>query len=114
MSLQIPQPFKLLSVFYMMKWSVLKPNAENITTLDAAYLWYHANSSVSLQSLFQDMVYLATIDAKADVITALMLCDDSEALIANKFEKGTRTIEYYSYNFAVPNIEASEVSYYFV
>lgn len=73
--------------FYMMKWSVLKPNAENITTLDAAYLWYHANSSVSLQSLFQDMVYLATIDAKADVITALMLCDDSEALIANKFEK---------------------------
>lgn len=98
--------------FYMMEWTVLEENQMSLTFLRAAYCWYMAGS-IDAKNLVADLVNRAATQAKADVVNALVMAGLGDAMTANKFERGNRALEYYSYNFAVPSLDPSKVRFYF-
>lgn len=98
--------------FYIMNWSVLNDN--RVSEIRAAYVWYTATKVVDMNSLIADLLYKAVNDAKADIANSLTIMGLKDALTANKFESGNKELEYYSYNFAVPNIEDSELRFLFI
>ena len=106
-------PIKGFFSFYLMEWTILNENAMSLTFLRAAYKWYTAGI-VEEKSLISDLVNRAAKDAQADVINALGMSGSDDALTINKFEKGSRALEYYSYNYAVPPMKSDEMQFYFV
>ena len=98
--------------FYIMNWKVL--NDSTPVDIRAAYLWYNVANGVNGKSLVADLLNKAVNDAKADVANALGQSGICEALTSNKFEKGSKDLEYYSYNYAVPTFEDSGLRLIFV
>lgn len=98
--------------FYIMNWSIL--NDSSITEVRAAYIYYCVSKTIEMKSLIADLLNKAVNDAKADVINGFSMSGNVDALVSNKFEKGSRDLEYYSYNYAIPNIEDKELRYIFV
>lgn len=97
---------------YIMNWSIL--NDATITEVRAAYIYYCASKTIDMKSLIADLLNKAVNDAKADVINGFSMSGNVDALVANKFEKGSRDLEYYSYNYAVPDIDDKDLRYIFV
>ena len=112
----IPSPtgIKGFFSFYMMDWTILEENQFNITEHKSAYIHYIASNGIDQKSLIADLIYSAANDAKAEVINSLMISGLNESLIANKFELGNRSLEYYSYNYALSNIDPKEVRFIFI
>ena len=48
------------------------------------------------------------------LLNALGMSGSDDTLTINKFEKGSRALEYYSYNYAVPPMKSDEMQFYFV
>ena len=99
--------------FYLMKWSILNEPSSTVTEIRAAYVYYTATNNVDMKSLIADLVNKAVNDAKADIINGYSLTG-KDALVAHKFEEGSRCLQYYSYNYAIPNIPTEELRYIFV
>jgi len=112
----IPSPngIKGFFSFYIMDWSILEENQMQLTELKAAYVHYFAHMGVDLKNMFADLVHCASRDARVDILNALNMGGNSEALIVNKFEQGSRTLDYYSYNFAVNQIDPNDVRFIFI
>lgn len=110
----IPGPTGLSAMFsfYIMNWSVLNDNT--VSEVRSAYIWYTATKVVDMNSLIADLLYKAVNDAKADIANSLTIMGLKDALTTNKFEAGNKELEYYSYNFAVPDIEDSELRFLFI
>lgn len=100
--------------FYMMDWSILDETARTLTQIRAAYVYYWATASVDLKNLVADLLNKAVNDAHADIINAIVMAGLGDALTAHKFEVGSRALQYYSYNFAVPPFENPELRFCFI
>ena len=99
--------------FYMMEWTILEENHMSLTYLRPAYCWYLAGI-IDAKNLYGDLINKAANDAKADVVNGLLSGGFAEAMIQNKFEKGNRSLEYYSYNYAVPSMDESKIRFFFI
>ncbi|KAH0785518.1 glycylpeptide N-tetradecanoyltransferase 1-like [Histomonas meleagridis] len=99
--------------FYLMKWSVLNESSSTVTEIRAAYIYYTVTNNIDMKSLVADIVNKAVNDAKADIINGFSFTGEG-ALTAHKFEAGSKCLQYYSYNYAVPNIPTEEMRYIFV
>ena len=97
--------------FYIMNWKVLKGTPVDIR---AAYIWYLASNSVNAKSLIADLLNKAVNEAKADVCTSTGTGGLRDALVANKFETGSKELEFYSYNYAVPAMEPTDMRLTFI
>jgi glycylpeptide N-tetradecanoyltransferase len=86
--------------FYIMGWKRLDPGSAQ-EDIHAAYIWYVASDGISIPSLIADLLNKAVNDAHADVANSLALMGIQEGLISNKFESGSKALEFYSYNFFV-------------
>ena len=98
--------------FYIMNWNVIHDSRD--MNIRAAYIWFHAEKGVELKSLIADLLNKAVNDAKADVANSVGITGIHDALIANKFEAGSKALKYYSYNYAIPDMEDFEMRYIFV
>lgn len=98
--------------FYMMDWTTLQENKGCVTSLKAAYLWYHASTFSNNTSLIKDVINLAANEAHADIINAF-LGESADSLLECKFQRGDKELEFYSYNFAVPSMAGSDVRFFF-
>jgi acyl CoA:acetate/3-ketoacid CoA transferase alpha subunit len=48
------------------------------------------------------------------MVNGLGISGVSEALVHNKFHAGTKGLEFYSYNYAVPRMEDTDMRFIFV
>jgi glycylpeptide N-tetradecanoyltransferase len=100
--------------FYIMSWKVLHETAVTGPELRAAYTWYTAVAGADLKAVMADLINKAVNDAHADVANSLGVSGLSEALLAHKFETGSKLLHFYSYNYHVPKMEDSEMRFVFV
>lgn len=99
--------------FYMIDWSVLSENSMNIELIKAAYCFYCA-SYIDMKGVITDLVNKAGNDAKADIIMSVVISDMDSAFSANKFEKGVRELELYTYNYNIEFLESKDVRFLFI
>jgi glycylpeptide N-tetradecanoyltransferase len=99
--------------FYIMNWKVID-GAMKGSDLKAAYVWFTAVNGVDPVALIADLLNKAVNDAHADVASALGIGGMREALIANKFEAGSKDLLFYSYNYAVPPMDDAHMRFLFV
>jgi glycylpeptide N-tetradecanoyltransferase len=78
------------------------------TTLKAAYQYYHAATTVSLQQLMADALHFAYKEG-FDVFNALKLMDNESFLKELKFKPGDGTLNYYLYNWKCAAMKESDV-----
>ena len=100
--------------FYIMNWTSLQEEKGVLTQIKAAYSWYFASKGIDLKLLFQDMVHSAANDAKVDIMNALQMSAAGPALTSNKFMKGDKILQFYSYNYAVSHISDENATLLFV
>ena len=99
--------------FYMIDWSVLSENSMNLEQIRAAYCFYCA-SYVDMKGVMTDLVNKAGNDAKADIIISLVISDMDSAFSSNKFERGVRELELYTYNYNIEFLESKDVRFIFI
>lgn len=111
----IPNSTRIDAVFsfYLMNWSILQDNGQ-VSAVRAAYIWYCATTSIDLNSLIADLINKAANDAKVDIVNSLCTMGLHDALTANKFEIGDKELQFYSYNYAVPDIGLNEFRFLFI
>lgn len=100
--------------FYIMNWKMIDPGSKKTTDIRAAYVWYIAADGVQMASLVADLLNKAVNDAHADVANALGMTGIRDALVANKFEAGSKALQFYSYNFWVPPMDEAQMRFLFV
>jgi glycylpeptide N-tetradecanoyltransferase len=105
---------RALFSFYIMGWKTIGPSAKVQGDVRAAYIWYMASDGISIPSLIADLLNKAVNDARAEIANSLALNGIQEGLITNKFESGSKALEFYSYNFFVPPMDQSQMRFIFV
>jgi hypothetical protein len=106
-----PRGLRGLFSFYVMTWNAIEGAK---TSLRVAYVFYVAAAGGQTQSLIADLISKAASDAHADLVIALSVTGIHEALIANKFEAGSKALQFYAYNFRVPQMSESQMRFLFV
>ena len=97
---------------FWINWSILAPNSLNLTTLKATYLWYHAAEGIDLKSLVADCINKMASEG-SDIINSWYSAGLNDALIANKFDEGTRPLSFYAYNYTAHSVQPEEFNFYF-
>jgi glycylpeptide N-tetradecanoyltransferase len=92
--------------FYALSSTVL--NHPRHQTLNAAYAYYYANTTVDKTRLFQEALCLAKKE-NFDVFNALNLMGNEAVFTHLKFGIGDGKLRYYLFNYRFPHVEAREV-----
>ena len=92
--------------FYHLPSSII--GHEKYKTLYAAYSFYNVATSVPFKDLMYNALILAN-QLKLDVFNALNLLDNGPVLLDLKFGPGDGYLQYYLYNWKIPQLEAEEV-----
>jgi hypothetical protein len=96
-----------------MNWKSIDPSSKDPIDLKVACVWYVATEGVQMISLVADLLNRAVIDAQADVASALSITGIQDALVANKFESGSKPLQFYSFNFRIPSMTECQMRFLF-
>jgi len=95
-----------LGSFYNLPSSVI--GHAKYSNLKAAYSFYQVVTTVSLESLVNDLLTSAKSN-EFDVFNMLDLMDNSSVMTACKFGIGNGSLQYYLYNWDCPTMDPSQV-----
>ncbi len=81
---------------------------EKYNKLHAVYSYYNVATTMTMGELMQDLLILAR-DSGADVFNALDLMDNEPTFEPLKFGQGDGHLQYYLFNWKVPEVQPREI-----
>jgi glycylpeptide N-tetradecanoyltransferase len=99
-----------ISYYYLSSSTINNTECKSVNKI---YLYYYFNNKTSLKELVNGVIYLAK-NKNIDAIDCIDILDYKSVFNELKFKLGNGSINYFFYNWNIPQIESNELGYFMV